>query len=145
MAGELDLPRGPRLLTATVDGPAPRRPARLFFLILGCTCFALGVVGAFLPLLPTTPFLLLAAACWARSSPRFHDWLMNHRVFGPTLRSWRAHRALPPGVKGKAIALLLVVLAGSAWMVSYPPSRWIIAGVGVALVVFLARLPVREA
>ena len=128
-----------------MDGPAPRRPARLLFLILGCVCFALGVVGAFLPLLPTTPFLLLAAACWARSSPRFHDWLMNHRVFGPTLRSWRAHRALPPGVKGKAIALLVVVLAGSAWMVSYPPSRWIIAGVGVALVIFLARLPVREA
>jgi len=133
-------------VSAPVDGPAPRRPTRLLFLVLGCACFALGVVGAFVPLLPTTPFLLLAGACWARSSPRFHAWLLNHKVFGPTMRSWREHRALPPGVKGKAIALLIVVLGLSAWFgPSHPASRWIIAGVGVGLVIFLARLPVRAA
>jgi len=119
---------------------------RALFLVLGCLCFALGVVGAFVPLLPTTPFLLLAAACWARSSPRFHAWLLAHRVFGPTLRSWEAHRALPPGVKGKAIALLVVVMGASTWFfVTHPAARWGVAAVGVALVVFLARLPVREA
>lgn len=121
-------------------------PRRLLFFVLGCLCFALGVVGAFVPLLPTTPFLLLAAACWARSSQRFHDWLLAHRVFGPTLRSWRAHRALPPGVKGKAIALLIVVMGLSTFLVvTHPAARWGVAVVGVALVIFLARLPVREA
>ena len=127
--------------------PATDRPGaqRLLFFVLGCACFALGVVGAFVPLLPTTPFLLLAAACWARSSQRFHDWLLAHRVFGPTLRSWRAHRALPPGVKGKAIALLVVVMGSSAFVVTHPAARWVMAAVGVCLVIFLARLPVREA
>jgi uncharacterized protein len=128
-----------------VPAPAPRLPRRILFFVLGCLCFALGLLGAFIPLLPTTPFLLLAAACWARSSTRFHDWLLAHRVFGPTLRSWSAHRALPPGVKGPAIALLVVVLGTSAFLVSHPAASWIIAGVGVVLVVFLARLPVREA
>ncbi len=136
----------PRAAPMTVGAPLPRRPQRPLFFVLGVLCFALGVLGAFIPLLPTTPFLLLAAACWARSSPRFHDWLLAHRVFGPTLRSWSAHRALPPGVKLKAIVLLVVVLGCSAWFGDFHPvSRWIIAGVGVALVVFLARLPVREA
>ena len=126
--------------------PVPSGHRRLLFFVLGGLCFVLGVVGAFVPLLPTTPFLLLAAACWARSSPRFHDWLLAHRVFGPTLRSWRAHRALPPGVKGKAIALLVVVLGSSAWfVVTHPAARWVVAAVGVCLVIFLARLPVREA
>ena len=121
-------------------------PHRPLFFVLGCLCFGLGMLGAFVPLLPTTPFLLLAAACWARSSTRFHDWLLAHRVFGPTLRSWRAHRALPPGVKGKAIALLVVVLGCSAAFGPFQPlARWIIAAVGVGLVLFLARLPVREA
>ena len=126
--------------------PVPHVAHRPLFFVLGCLCFGLGVVGVFVPLLPTTPFLLLAAACWARSSVRFHDWLLAHRVFGPTLRSWRAHRALPPRTKGKAIALLVVVLGGSILLGNFQPAaRWIMAAVGVALVVFLARLPVREA
>lgn len=121
-------------------------PKRTLFLALGMLCFGLGVLGAFLPLLPTTPFLLLAAACWARSSPRFHEWLLRHRVFGPTLRSWSRHRALPPGVKSKAIALLVVVLGCSAAFGGFRPvSQAIIVAVGVGLVVFLARLPVRAA
>jgi uncharacterized membrane protein YbaN (DUF454 family) len=66
-------------------------------------------------------------------------------VFGPTLRSWEAHRALPPGVKGKAIALLVVVMGASAFALTHPAARWVVAAVGVCLVIFLARLPVREA
>jgi uncharacterized membrane protein YbaN (DUF454 family) len=120
-------------------------PRRVLLLVLGGLCFALGLVGAFVPLLPTTPFLLLAAACWARSSPRFHAWLLAHRLFGPTLRSWEAHRALPPGVKGRAIALLVVVMSASAFALTHPAARWVVAAVGVCLVIFLARLPVREA
>ncbi|MBM3986012.1 MAG: DUF454 domain-containing protein [Planctomycetes bacterium] len=124
--------------------PAPLLHQRLF-VVLGCVCFGLGVIGAVVPLLPTTPFLLLAAACWARSSRRFHDWLLRHRVFGPTLRAWEQHRALPPGVKPRAIALLVLVLGTSAWFfVPDPVARALVGGCGLVLAAFLARLPVRE-
>ena len=78
-----------------------KRPA---FFAAGCVLVAVGFVGAFLPLLPTTPFLILAAACFARSSPRLERWLLNHPQFGPTLRSWREHGAIP--VKAKVFACI---------------------------------------
>jgi len=64
---------------------------------------ALGVVGAFLPILPTTPFIILAAACFARSSPRLEAWLLSHRVFGPLLRDWRERGAIPRHAKLAAL------------------------------------------
>ncbi|GHE63505.1 hypothetical protein GCM10019059_23950 [Camelimonas fluminis] len=66
---------------------------------LGVGFVALGLVGAALPVLPTTPFLILAAACFARSSPRLEAWLLNHRHFGPPLRDWRRHGAISPRAK----------------------------------------------
>lgn len=123
----------------------PSRPARLVYMGLGFVFVGLGAIGTVLPILPTTPFLLLAAACWARSSERFLDWLHAHRVFGPTLRTWHHHRSLPPGVKGKAIVLVTVTLALSAvFGVHTWPLRAALALTGAALVVFLARLPVHH-
>lgn len=72
---------------------------RWVFLLLGVFFTALGIIGAFLPLLPTTVFLIIAAACFARSSPRLEAWLMNHERFGPTLRAWRANGAIPRRAK----------------------------------------------
>lgn len=121
------------------------RPQRLVYFGLGWVFVGLGAAGTVLPVLPTTPFLLLAAACFARSSERFHRWLLGHRVFGPMVRAWEQERALPPGVKGKAIALLVVTLALSATFgVDSLWPRLVLAAVGAALVVFLARLPVRS-
>jgi uncharacterized membrane protein YbaN (DUF454 family) len=79
---------------------------RPLFFTLGCLLFCLGFVGAFVPVLPTTPFMLLALWCFSRSSDRFHDWLYHHRVFGPPMQQWHEHRVIPLGAK--VIALLFM-------------------------------------
>ena len=75
----------------------------------GMVALLLGVIGVFLPLLPTTPFLILAAACFARSSQRMHDWLYAHPKLGPSLRNWRDNRAI--SAKAKRMAVLAMALA----------------------------------
>lgn len=77
---------------------------RALFLALGLAFVAIGFVGIFLPVLPTTPFLILAAACFARSSPKLERWLLNHRHFGPGLRQWRERGAIPRKAKRLALA-----------------------------------------
>ena len=69
-------------------------PIRLGWLALGFTALGLAILGIALPLLPTTPFLLVAAFAFARSSKRLHDWLLNHQHFGPLIENWRAHGAI---------------------------------------------------
>ncbi|TKT70914.1 DUF454 domain-containing protein [Afipia massiliensis] len=84
------------------------RLLRILFLVLGFVFVALGFVGAFLPVLPTTPFLILAAACFARSSPRFEAWLLEHERFGPTLRAWRSRGAIPRNAKLAALVGMII-------------------------------------
>lgn len=74
--------------------------------ILGCVSLALGIAGIFLPLLPTTPFLLLAAALWVRSSPRLYAWLLRHPRLGEYVRNFRENRAIP--VRAKVVSLVLM-------------------------------------
>jgi uncharacterized protein len=84
-----------------------------FWRALGLVSTGLAVVGAVLPLVPTTPFLLVAAYAFARSSPRLHDWLMHHRQFGPLIMNWRQHRAISRRVKIASLVLMgSMVLAG---------------------------------
>lgn len=83
---------------------------------------ALGLAGTVLPLLPTTPFLILSAFCFARSSERLHDWLVWHPVFGPSIRDWRDHGAISRRAKVMAmiaigLAFAISVLMGFGWPV----------------------------
>lgn len=79
---------------------------RVAWTIAGGAAFSAGAVGAFLPLLPTVPFMLLAAFCFARGSDRFHDWLVDHPRFGPAIRDWRESGAISR--RGKRAALVAV-------------------------------------
>jgi len=76
------------------------------YIILGSISLALGIIGIFLPLLPTTPFLLLTAALYFRGSPRLYDWLLNHKQLGPYIRNFRDHKAIP--LRAKVISVSLV-------------------------------------
>lgn len=71
----------------------------IILMVLGGLFLILGIIGIFLPLLPTTPFILLTAYCWARSSTRFHQWLFANKYFGPMLQNWEAHRVIPLKIK----------------------------------------------
>jgi len=88
---------------------------RIALIACGTLCVALGVVGIFLPVLPTTPFLLLAAACYARGSERFYVWLMTNRWFGGYIRNYREGRGIPLGQKALTIALLWATIGATAW------------------------------
>lgn len=83
---------------------------RPVWLALGLLSLAAGLAGIVLPLLPTTPFLLLAAFCFARSSPRLERWLVEHPRFGPVIKAWREHRAIPRRAKLWAVAAMAAAL-----------------------------------
>lgn len=81
--------------------------------MIGAFALSLGAIGVFLPLLPTTPFVLLAAFAFARSSQRFHEWLLQHRIFGPLIADWRDHGAISRKAKTLSIISMITVLAVS--------------------------------
>jgi uncharacterized membrane protein YbaN (DUF454 family) len=126
---------------------APRlhdsRLLRLLCLGGGVLALLLGVVGIFLPLLPTTPFILLAAACFARSSHRFHDALLGHPILGPIIQEWQTHRAMQRRVKHWAYLLMLLSFTTSILLMETLWHRLMLAALGLVLGFFLWRVPVR--
>ncbi len=123
--------------------PHPSPWVRWLFLGLGLAALALAVLGVFLPVLPTTPLVLLAAAFFARGSTRLHRYLLHHKVFGPIIQDWEEHRSMPPGVKPWAFALLAISFAASIYAVEPVPVRIVLAVLGLVLALFLWRVPVR--
>ncbi len=118
---------------------------RLLMTLAGVLCLALAILGVVLPGLPTTPFVLLAAACFARASPRLHAWLLNHRYLGPMVRDWEAHRSLPLRVKRIATGLMAVTVVLSAWQFMGRP--WLAAlllGLGALGAWVVWRIPTRH-
>jgi len=86
---------------------------RILLVIAGTFFVGLGIVGIFVPVLPTTPFLLLAAACYARSSQRFYGWLLNNKWFGSYIRNYLERKGVPLRVKVVTITILWITIGGS--------------------------------
>lgn len=123
------------------DSPA----MRLLFVTLGTLFVFLGIAGALLPVLPTTPFMLLAAACYARASSRFYNWLLNNPTFGPAILEWRRHRSIPWRVKLTAIALMATTMSFSiVFFVPWPELQVALALFGLLLATYLYRIPSRD-
>jgi len=121
------------------------RTQRFFLIAAGWLCIALGVIGAFLPLLPTTPFLLLAAACFARSSPRLYQAMLSHPWVGPPLREWRESRTIP--FRAKVLALSMITLSMGSSIVLFVP-HWMgktLMGLGgIAICLYIVKIPTRK-
>jgi len=95
----------------------PNRIIRVGLIISGTLFLGLGLLGLVLPILPTTPFLLLAAFCYSRSSKRFYDWLMSNRLFGSYLKNYKEGRGMPVKAKLFTISFLWVTITFSAFTV----------------------------
>lgn len=91
---------------------------KFLLIVLGSLSLALGILGIFLPVLPTTPFLLLSAAMYVRSSQRLYDWLMAHKHLGPYIKNFREHKALPLRVKVVSVSMVWATLLYCAFFVA---------------------------
>ena len=117
-------------------------PLRAVLLVSGWICVLLGLLGVLLPLLPTTPFLILASICFARSSPRCHRWLLSRPHLGPAIQDWEREGAIRTGAKVWATLVLALVMGSTA--VFAPVTfgvRLSVIGVGVGVAVFLWSRP----
>jgi uncharacterized membrane protein YbaN (DUF454 family) len=117
------------------------RPVRALFVALGTIFLALGLVGIVVPILPTTPFLLLAAACYARASERLYAWLLGQPTLGPIIERWRRSGSMAPGVKRRAMIVVVVTFAVSIVLVGDLTMRAGLVVGGAVLLRFLARIP----
>ena len=124
--------------------PHDSRMVRILYLTLGIASLVLAVLGVVLPVLPTTPFILLAAACFARSSERFHDRLLSNRFAGPIIREWREHRSIPLRVKRWIYLMMAISFGSSILLLSQPWQQLMMVILGIVLVVFIWRIPVRD-
>ncbi len=115
---------------------------RVFYLCIGWLMVATGIVGAFLPVLPTTPFLLIALWCFSKSSPKLEAWLLSHPKFGPSLRNWRDHGAIPRRAKIAAVSLMTISYA-IFWFGTEPSttSATIVAAVMMGAALFVSTRP----
>lgn len=109
------------------------------YLLIGFTSLALGIIGAFLPVMPTTVFILIAAWAFARSSERLHHYLLEHPRTGPAIRAWRHNQSIPRKAKWLAAVSMLI-----SWLIVWLTTNWQISlGVGLLLLAVLSFLLTR--
>jgi len=114
---------------------------RYLYISIGTLALGLAILGIFLPLLPTTPFLLLTAACYARGSRKFYTWLMESSLFGPYIRNYREGKSIPLSVKVVVLSLLWATILYSAFfVVTHVWIRILLMGVALGVTVHVIRI-----
>ena len=115
---------------------------RVIYLVIGTLAVVLGAIGLFLPVLPTTPFVMLAAACYLRSSQRMHAWILRSELFGETIENYQAGRGLKRDTKIRALVLMWATISISAFLFV---DQFILRGamflVALGVTIYLLRLP----
>ncbi len=132
-------------MLAAMAQPHRSRVVRGVFIGLGFLSVGLGTAGVVLPVLPTTPFVLLAAFFFARSSPRFDAWLLDHRWFGSLVRDWRAGRGLSR--RAKTVSLIAIAITFTITIVFAVSGLWLrllLVTIAVSVSTFLLRLPTKD-
>ena len=113
---------------------------KIFLILVGWIAVVLGVLGIFLPLLPTTPFLLLASACFARGSKRMHNWLQTNRVFGKYLRNYENGYGIPLRAKIWILIFMWCSMGYSLWKLQHLlPLQILLVAIGACVTVYLTR------
>lgn len=118
---------------------------RILLLILGLISLGIGIAGIFLPVVPTTGPLLVAAWAFAQSSQRLHRWLANHKLFGPLIAAYREKKGLTLGYKAYTLIVLWAGLGLSAWLVETLWVRLLLAAVGLGVTLHILTLKTRRA
>ena len=124
--------------------PSRSRLVRGLWLLLGLTCVALAAIGVVLPGLPTTPFLILAAACFLRSSRRLYDRVLANPTFGPAVRAWRETGTIPAATKWTALGTMTFFVGFAVlWAIpsEWPWVRWGVLAAGLVGALYLTSLP----
>ena len=122
-------------------------PLKFLAMVSGWTSLILGIIGIFLPLLPTTPFVLLSAYCFSRSSERLHSWLINQPHLGPIIQNWEKHGSISQDAKVTATVLMIVLLSFSIVLLSLSiliKGALICMGIGVLTFIWTRPIPLRQ-
>jgi uncharacterized membrane protein YbaN (DUF454 family) len=128
--------------TDVVDEGFSTRMKKGFYVVLGTLALALGFIGLFLPVIPTTPLVLVAAACYMRGSKRLHGWLLESKYFGETIRTYQSGQGLRKATKVRAIGLMwIVIMISAVFYVESLPVRVVMFGTAIWATNYLYRLP----
>jgi uncharacterized membrane protein YbaN (DUF454 family) len=114
---------------------------RWIWVVLGFGSLTLGVIGAVLPVLPTTPFVFLAAACFSRGSERWHRWLRENPRFGRLIRDWEEHRAIRRRARILAISMIVLVGGPGLLFIPIPVVRLLVAAILVSVSIYVGTRP----
>ena len=124
------------------DGTPSVKLKRVFFIVAGSIFLGLGAIGILIPILPTTPFLLLSAACYYKGSERLHQWMLNNRWFGSYLRNYEEGKGIQLRTKALIVSLLWITIGYSAvFVVNVLLLRIVLLGIAVAVSVHILMLP----
>lgn len=115
---------------------------KTLFFILGWISISLGVLGVFLPILPTTPFAILAAYLFSKSSEKYHQWLLNQKIFGPMIKQWEEHGVI--SLRAKILATVMMTLLFGYTLIFVPVNiiiKCIVTAIGLAVMWFIWSRP----